>query len=411
MTHEIRRTQPHEYRQAQASMAVPLLAAPLSDDDWERSKPSWDEMISFSAWDGDECLGHAGQFPVETLVPGGALVPTGAVSRVGVMPTARRRGIGRELMERVIVDGAERGQVLQSLRASEATIYGRFGFAVAGDYGQAVVRPATALPVRGAAPGGSIRILQPDEIVDALGPLYERIALRRPGALTRPASWTRRYVRTAVERSAASFVAVHTDADGVDDGFVHYQVQWDGTAGNESSDSSTGIVGDLFGADDRVELALWSYVLQLDLVTRWTLRARPTDEILQTAITDRRSFQWDWLEDEQWLRIIDVDAALGARAYRPATGAVTVAVTDPLIDANTGTWQISADGAERTSEAADDAAELVTDINGLSATYLGGVSWGHLVASGTARAAVTEAIEIADVLMGSSRRPFCGSFF
>lgn len=410
MNHEIRETQAHEYRRAQASMAVPLLAAPLSDEDWARSEPSWHEMRSFSAWDGDECLGHAGQFPVETLVPGGALVPTGAVSRVGVMPTARRRGIGRELMERVILDGAERGQVLMSLRASEATIYGRFGFAVAGDYGQAVVRPATALPIRGAATGGSMRILRPDEIVDTLGPLYERVALRRPGALTRPTSWTRRYVRTAVERTAASFVAVHTDADGVDDGFVHYQVQWDGTAGNESTDASTGHVGDLFAADDAAELALWSFVFELDLVTKWTLRARPTDDIVWTAIADRRAFQWQWIEDEQWLRLVDVDAALRARTYRPTTGAVTIAVTDPLIEHNTGTWQISTDGAERIDDTAVATADIVTDIAGVSAPYLGGVAWSRVVASGGASASA-DAIETADVLMRTARQPFCGSFF
>ncbi len=409
MSHEIRETVPAEYRAAQASMAIPLLSAPLSDEVWEISRPSWDEMVSFSAWDGDECVGHAGQFPVETVVPGGALVATGAVSRVGVMPTARRRGIGRELMDRLILDGAERGQVLQSLRASEATIYGRFGFAVAGEYGQAKLDPRFARPVRGAA-DGSFRILAPDRIVDTIGPLYERVALRRPGVVTRPASWTRRYARTAVERTAANFFVVHTNVDGVDDGFAQYQVQWDGTAGNESTDSSTGTVGDLWAVDDGAELALWTYILELDLVTKWTLDARPTDDIVQAAITDRRAFQWQWIEDEQWLRILDVDAALRARTYRAAHDGVTIAVTDPLIERNTGIWRITADGAERVDGAATDA-DLVTDIAGLSATYLGGVSWGQIVATGAARSTSAAAVEVADVLMGTSRRPFCGSFF
>ena len=155
MTIEVRPTQTDEYRRAAGAMAIALMNAPPNDEQWERSRPSWEEMASLSAWDGDRCVGHAGQFLVDTTVPGGARVPTAAVSRVGVMATHRRRGIATRLMEGLVVDAVDRGLALMSLRASETTIYGRYGFGLAGDFGDADLIPARARPIAGAATGGS----------------------------------------------------------------------------------------------------------------------------------------------------------------------------------------------------------------------------------------------------------------
>ena len=58
-------------------------------------------------------------------MPGGATLPTSGVTRVGVLPTHRRRGLARRLMERLLTEAHARGQVLASLRASETAIYPR----------------------------------------------------------------------------------------------------------------------------------------------------------------------------------------------------------------------------------------------------------------------------------------------
>src|SRR4029450_4955394 len=63
------------------------------------------------------------------IVPGGAVVPTAGITMVGTLPTHRRRGILRELMDRMVAQAAGRGERLASLFASQAAIYGRFGFA------------------------------------------------------------------------------------------------------------------------------------------------------------------------------------------------------------------------------------------------------------------------------------------
>lgn len=400
---DIRRTEPHEYRTAAGAMATALLIPPPADDAWDRSQPSWDEMVSFSAWDGDRCVGHAGQFPVETTVPGGGRLATAAVARVGVLPTHRRRGIASGLMTTLIRDACERGQTLIALRASEATIYDRYGFGVAGDAAEATLDPRRARPLAGNSAPGTLRLLEPEEILDIVGPLYERIAHRRPGVHTRPPSWHRRYARAAIERSKAAFVAVHADADGIDDGYVTYEVAW-----NDGLDEGGGgTVTDLWAADDRVELALWNFLVELDLIRTWRLHERPVDDLVRAAAADRRAYQYVRIDDEQWLRLADVDVALATRAYGAAAGSVTIAVSDELLDQNNGTWRVSADGARQVDADADLSADIAT----LSAAYLGGTAWHALAAVGSVDVHTDGAIGIADALFASRPLPHSGTFF
>lgn len=399
---DVRTTQPHEYRAAADAFCIALMLAPPDDEQWERTRPSWDEMPSVSAWDGDRCVGHAGQFLVDTTVPGGVRLPTGAVSRVGVLPSHRRRGVATRLMRALVDDASQRGLALMSLRASETTIYGRYGFGMAGDGVEAELEPTRARPVLGAAPG-TFRILDPDDVLVTVMPLYERFGHRRPGRITRPASFWRRLFRVAIERSSPTFVAVHTDPDGNDDGYVLYETGWN--QGDEPG--GTGHVHELVGADDAAELALWSYVCDVDLVRTWKLHERPADDLIRRAAHDTRAYRVRRLDDEQWLRIVDVELALAVRTYGPVTGSVNVQVTDPLLPANDGTWHISRSGAMRTHEPPD----LVTDVAGLSTVYLGGPSWSEAAATGLVDVRHPDAPDVADALFASRPLPWCGTFF
>src|SRR5215210_5233109 len=224
MAIDVRPTKPEEYRAASNTVATALMFPPADDESWERSRASWDESSSISAWDGDRCVGHASQFFVDTTVPGGARVLTGAVTRVGVLPTHRRRGVATSLMDALIADAVGRRAVLMSLRASEAVIYGRYGFGMAGEYTEIEIDPRRARPVSGAASGGTFKMLRPDEIDAAVRPIYDAAAHRRPGIVTRPDSWWKRYLGDAVKGSKPSHVVVHVDSNGNPDGFVHYDV-------------------------------------------------------------------------------------------------------------------------------------------------------------------------------------------
>jgi len=403
MTIEVRATKPDEFRRASNAVSAALLFPPHDDESWERARPSWDEQSSTSAWDGELCVGHASQFFVETTVPGGARLLTGAVTRVGVLPTHRRRGIATGLLDALIAEAVQRKAVLMSLRASEAVIYGRYGFGMAGEFTEIEIDTARARPVSGAATGGTYRLLMPGEIEEAVHPIYEAAAHRRPGFVTRPASWWKRYLGDALRATKSSYVVVHFDRHGTADGFVHYDVAWneDGPLGGR------GEVHDIIGVSDAAELALWQYVLDIDLIRAWKADERPLDDILRAAVADRRAYATKSVDDEQWVRLVDVDSALSARTYNDANGSVTIGVTDKQVASNNGTWTVDAGGARR----AEGDADLAVDISVLSAAYLGGTGWHTLASAGNVDVRNDKAIAVADNLFASRPLPFSGSFF
>lgn len=404
MTIEIRAGTPADHRAMAGAMANALLSATPDDAAWERSAPSWLDVPSFGAWDGDVCVGSASQFLVDTTVPGGARLPTGAVSRVGVLPTHRRRGVATRLLRALVDDACERGLALMSLRASEATIYERYGFGMAGEYASVTIDPARARPVRGANATGRIRFVAPDEVLTTVEPIYAAALHRRAGMVTRPESWWRRYLADAIVLGTASHVVVHEREPGRPDGYAHYDVAWN--EGGPGLGGGKGTIHDVIAIDDETELALWSYLLDLDLVRTWEAGERPVDDVVRAALRDRRAYTVTTVDDEQWLRIVHVDRALGARTYAPVAGSITVTVDDQWIDGNCGTWRIDAGGAERI----DGDSELRADIAALSAAYLGGTSWRTLAATGRVDGAAA-AVDRADALMATRPLPFCGSFF
>ena len=341
-------------------------------------------------------------------MPGGATLPTSGVTRVGVLPTHRRRGLARRLMERLLTEAHARGQVLASLRASETAIYPRYGFGLAGEAAETIVDPRAAVPISGAA-GGTMRLLAPDRILETVAPIYERAATR-PGVITRPDWMWKRYLQNALTLGGdAEYVAVHTSAGGVDDGFVHYAVKW--KEERYIIPSGEGEVYDLWGTDASVELALWDYICHVDLVREWHAEERPRDDVIQFAVHDRRAHRLRYIWDEQWLRLLDVDAALGARTYSDAAGSFTVGVEDHLIASNVGTWEISPVGAKRIGDESTVGADLAVAVKDLAAAYLGGTTWTALAAAGRVDVRSVPALTLADALFAVPWAPFCCSGF
>lgn len=402
---DVRHTAPGEHRVACDTMRAALLSGPVSDDDWEKGAAGWDDDVhlSITAWDGARCVGHAGAFRFDTVVPGGARVATAGVTRVGVLPTHTRKGLLTRMMHRLLLDARAEGRSLASLRASEAVIYGRFGYGLAADAMSVLIDARRARPVAGAAPG-SVRILDRAEMLDVVPAIYDR-ALRRTGAITRPPFLVKRYLGDALEGDKASFVVVHTGIDGVDDGFAHYTTDW--ATGSFSQSTGKGEVHDVWGTTPAVELALWQHIVDIDLVRTWEVEERPVDDPLRLAVADPRAYEAKLRFDEQWVRLLDVETALRARTYRPGA-AVRIAVTDPMFDDNTATFAVSADGVERLPSSGG--ADLRVAIDALSAAYLGTTSWTDLAAVGRVEGDA-EAVARADDAFVSRPAAWCGSFF
>ena len=398
-----------ERRAVSDTVRAALLAGPVTNDVYESERESWKHGDFLAAWDGERCVGNVGAFHFDTSVPGGARLKTAGVTEVGILPTHTRRGLLTSLISRLLIDARSAGNILASLRASETPIYGRFGFGLAGDTVSAVIDARRARPLRCDPPSGTMRVLERHELLSTVPPIYDS-SRWRVGTVNRPDWIWPHKLRAALEPAPSrfgkgTFVAVHTSDAGDDDGYVLYEVEWD----EDFADNPTGKgrVFDLWGGSPAVELALWDYILGIDLVVVWRAEPRPVDDPIQRAMFDSRAYETRQRLDEQWVRLLDVDAALKQRTFGPTDKSAVVEVDDPVFAKNCGRWTISRAGAQRT----DDEADMRVDIATLSATYLGGVPWAGLAASGALPDTPIEVLSDLDALFAVQPAPFSGTMF
>ncbi len=83
-----------------------------------------------------------------------------------------------------------------------------------------------------------------------------------------------RYLEDASGGEKATYAIVHTDPDGDADGWAQYSLEWPDGFGQPAGGTCT--VEDLWGATPAVELALWRYVLDLDLIDTVRAQERPS---------------------------------------------------------------------------------------------------------------------------------------
>jgi len=116
----------------------------------------------WSALEMDRCLlaltsdgrpvGTAATHSFELTLPGEILVPAPGVTAVGVLPSHRRQGVLSAMMRHQLTELRAGGEFLSVLLASEASIYGRFGYGPA-TYTQRLTVPRHPGARNGRRPG------------------------------------------------------------------------------------------------------------------------------------------------------------------------------------------------------------------------------------------------------------------
>ncbi|AFC51664.1 MULTISPECIES: GNAT family N-acetyltransferase [Mycobacterium] len=350
-----------------------------------------------------QLVGTADAVTSRLTLPGPVIVGHAAVTHIGVLPSFTRRGIATELIRHQLRDFAARGEVVATLRASEATIYGRYGYGVASSSQSVEVHTARAGLRRDVGTGGRVRLLDTAQAWELLPRIYAENRPARPGTIDRPQSWWQGVRLRAESDPGAAYVAVHGEP-GSESGFVRYRPidteRW------FVSDQRTIVVEDFFGPTAEAYLGLLRFLLGLDLVDRVLFWMLPLDDPLPWLVADRRAVRVTAVHDETWLRIIDVAAALSARGYG-GDGAVTIAVNDPALPANSARFAIAADGVTVTDRQPD----VTVDVEGLGAVLLGGTTWRDLAVAGLARADDPEALTAADRLFAVPEAPHAGFYF
>lgn len=399
---EIRFVEESEYRQAVAMFAQTLLHGPPSDEDWELARRGYQPKRVFGAFDGGQIVGLARSVDTRMTVPGGASVPTAAITGVGVRSSHTRRGVMTALKRAQLDELAARGVTVAALHASEALIYGRFGYGVATLERTLKVHARRARVREDAPSGGDVVVHDLDDAVDRMPDVYAACAPSRTGMIERPDAMWPHWQRTFRKREGSVRLAEHRDPDGVTRGYAMYAASdpW------PEEGIATMVISDMVTTTPESFAELWRYLTSVDMVNRIELRGRPVDEPVDLLMTDPRTVSTTSMDDDVWLRLVDVPGALNAREYG-GSRSVVIDVEDAFLPANTGRYEVGPDGARRSDKPADASMDVAT----LAMLYLGGRRASTLVETGWIRARDTASAEALDHLFATKHHPWCGTFF
>jgi predicted acetyltransferase len=357
-----------------------------------------------AAWSDGAIVGGAGAFTFNVTVPGGDL-PTAGVSVVGVYPTHRRRGVLRALMRAQLDDAHERGEPLSALWASEETIYGRFGYGMAAFCGEVNLAHEYTGFEHEFAPAGTLRFLEPEEALDVVPPVFERIRPQWPGMFSRNRLWwEHREIKDPEDRreGAGPKRWIAYERDGEVEGYAVYRHKPGWEAGATTAELR---VLEALGATPAAMRELWAYLLTVDWKATVTAYLLPPDHPLFLLLATPRRMRYR-MGDGLWVRLVDVGAALSGRRYCDDT-ALVLDVTDDFCPWNEGRWKLEGGAAART----DDAADITLPVQSLGSAYLGGVSFAALARAGRLEELREGAVARADGLFRWDRHPWCPEIF
>lgn len=358
-----------------------------------------------AALDGEGIVGGAGAFPFTLSVPGGEVACAG-VTVVGVLPTHRRRGVLTAMMREQLDDVRRRGEPVAALWASEEVIYRRFGYGLASLSCEIAIPSGYAalrLPRDGRA---SARLLPLGEAQGVVAPVYERVCAATPGMFARTHTWweTRVFVDPPERRQGGGEKNVLVlELDGEPAGYALYRVFTKFEGG-----SSAGHVDVIEAVADGPEATreLWRILLEMDWKATLKAYLLPIDHPLLHQVAYPRRMQLR-AGDGLWVRLVDVGAALAARALGEGEE-IVLELEDAFLPENAGRWRVSAGGAERTEAEPD----LALDVGELGSVYLGGFGFGELARAGVVRELREGAADRADaVFRASAPKPWCPEIF
>jgi predicted acetyltransferase len=360
--------------------------------------------LRLGAFDGDTIVGAASNYGFEMTVPGGASIPCAGLTLVGVLATHRRRGVLRSLMRRYLDEAHRRAVPISALYASEAPIYGRFGYGLASLHAHVELhRHRNAFLDPPAFPARA-RLLGEPEATTAFAEIYERVRLSTPGMIARSAAWWRARRTGDPEWARMGRPPLHrvlVEIDGRPAAYAMYRLS-ESLIDHDRAPALE--ISEALGDSPEATRAVWRYLLDVDVADRVTATLS-VDHPLQLLLTDPRALGTH-LADGLWVRLVDVGRALAARRYG-AAGAAVIEVEDAFCAWNNGRYRLHGGTVEPTAEAPD----VVVDADALGAVYLGGFTFAQLWQAGRAVERRPGGVHRADALFRTERAPWCPERF
>jgi predicted acetyltransferase len=356
----------------------------------------------WAAFDRGNVVATAGTFEQDVSMPGGGTLTMAGLTNVTVRPTHRRRGILRALIEEHLADARRRGEPCSGLWASEAAIYGRFGYGCAAESDE-LSFDARGLTIdhRRAGESDELHDLTDDDARRLLPPVYEIVRRTRAGLISRSDNWWAwRRFRDQPHLQTSRTPRKHLGAfrDGQLVGWIAYRqrLSW-----HEGQPSGSYDIDELIAVDERAEVTLWRFAASVDLfpsVTYWNL---PVDSMLPWLVNDMRRLRRR-RNDTLWIRPDDVDRTLAARQY---------SADDCLrLDVDGSVHELRVDNGRATSSRVERAPDLR-----MSRSVVGAILLGNVAPSRLARAGLIhgdeQALNRADRMFATAAAPWCAEIF
>lgn len=315
----------------------------------------------------------------KTLNAGGGLLPAHLITSVTVRPSHRRRGILRQLMSTDLAQAKTSGYAVAALTATEATIYGRFGF------GRTTEQQRMNLDVRGdvrfhAAPVGSVMQVAPAKLGTLATEIFERFHATQRGSIGRQEAYARfatgAWGPDGQEPDPKTRAAIYLDESGTPQGYVTYAF-----AGWETTPVTLEI-RDLVAATPVARRELFRFMSAHDLIERVSYPCAAANEPLGWALEDPARLSYLEREHCLWLRVLDVNEAFCARTFT-GNGSFTLGVSDALGLA-TGTYHFAiTDGtATITTIQPESEADLSCDVQALGPLLMSAAPLAQLYTAG-----------------------------
>jgi len=272
---------------------------------------------------------------------------------------------------------------LAALSASEATIYGRFGFGVATrhvdweiDTRRFAIRPDVAV-----APG-SLELANPPldenifEHLSAVHQVAHRGAFSPLGMHLAKADGTWDFDEQGPSRKLRYLL--HFDASGIPDGFAEFK--YGGFESKQSESPAPTAILSVCSPSPEIDRALWQGLASFDLVEKLTYGSAVPDDPLPGSLVDPWAIKQNVIRDGIWLRILDLERAVADRGFE-SDGQVVVKVADSMGFCE-GTWCITV--REGRGEAAKTSLSPAVElgVDSLARLWFGDVTAAQLARSG-----------------------------
>jgi predicted acetyltransferase len=372
----------------------------------ERFRALVDRGRSFAAFERGQVIATAAAYDFEMTVPGGS-ARMGGLTMVTVRPTHRRQGLLRRLIAVHLDDVRRRGEAISGLWASDAAIYGRFGYGIAAE-SEELSFDGRALAIADAAATDGVEQIDEATATETLPGIYDQARPGRPGMLGRSAAWWlhRRFRDRAELRNGASprrYVVTRRGERPTGYAVFRHKPCW-----THHIPTGTVEIEELVAVDAPSEATLWRHLSRIDLFPNVSWWNAPVDSGLPWIVSDTRQLHRR-RNDALWLRIDDVAAALPQRRYA-ADGALRLAVIDPGTPGPAPAFELQVEGGAGRCAPTDSVPDLAIDRAALGSLYLGAFSAAQLARFGRIRGT---AISIAtmDRLFRSDLAPWSAEIF